>query len=40
VRAMEFQSTTKFLSDSRSVLGSLLFVADKFGDLNFQEPES
>jgi hypothetical protein len=40
VRAMVFQSMTKFLPDSRWVLGSLLFIADKFGDLNLQEPES
>jgi hypothetical protein len=37
---MAFQSTTKFLPGSRWVLGSLLFIADKFGDLNLQEPES
>jgi hypothetical protein len=35
-----FQSTTKFLPGSRWVLGSLLFIADKFGDLDLQEPES
>jgi hypothetical protein len=40
VRAMPFQSTTKFLSSSRWVLGSLLFIADKFRDLNLQEFES
>jgi hypothetical protein len=40
VRAMAFQSTTKFLPNSRWFLGSLLFVTDKFGDLNLQEPES
>jgi hypothetical protein len=34
MRAMTFQSTTKFLPGSRWVLGSLLFVANKFGDLN------
>jgi hypothetical protein len=40
VRAMTFQLTTKFLPGSRWVLGSLLFIADKYGDLNLQEPES
>jgi hypothetical protein len=40
VRAIGFQSTTKFLPDSRWVLGSLLFIADKFEDLNLQELES
>jgi hypothetical protein len=39
MRAMVFQSTTKFLPGSRWVLGSLLFIADEFGDLNHQEPE-
>jgi hypothetical protein len=37
---MSFQSTTKFLPGSRWVLGSLIFIADKFGDMNLQEPES
>jgi hypothetical protein len=37
---MVFQFTTKFLPGSRWVLGSLLFDADKFGDMNLQEPES
>jgi hypothetical protein len=40
LRSMAFQSTSKFLPDSRWVLGSLLFVTDKFGDLSLQEPES
>jgi hypothetical protein len=40
VRAMVFQSTTKFLPSSRWVLGSLLFIADKFRDLNLQGAES
>jgi hypothetical protein len=40
VRAMVFQSTTKFLPGSRWFPGSLLFVTGKFGDLNLQEPES
>jgi hypothetical protein len=40
VRAMSFQSTTKFLPSSRWVVGSVLFIADKFGDLNLQESES
>jgi hypothetical protein len=31
---MTFQSTTKFLPGPRWVLGSLLFIADKFEDLN------
>jgi hypothetical protein len=39
-RSMAFQSTNKFLPGSRWVLGSLLFVADKFGDLRLHEPES
>jgi hypothetical protein len=37
---MTFQSITKFLPDLRWVLGSLLFIADMFGDLNLQELES
>jgi hypothetical protein len=40
VRAMVFQITTKFLPGSRCVIGSLLFIANKFGDLNLQKPES
>jgi hypothetical protein len=40
VRPMVFQSTSKFLPSSRWVLGSLLFVIDKFGDLNLKELES
>jgi hypothetical protein len=40
VRAMTFQYTTKFLLGSRWVLGSLLFIVDKFRDLNLHEPES
>jgi hypothetical protein len=40
VSAMVFPSTTKFLLCSRWVLGSLLFIVDKFGDLILQEPES
>jgi hypothetical protein len=40
VRAMPFQSTTKFLPRSRWFLGFLLFIANKFGDLNLQEPKS
>jgi hypothetical protein len=39
VRSMTFQSTNKFSLDSRWVFGSLLFIADKFGDLSLQEPE-
>jgi hypothetical protein len=40
VRAMVFQSTTKFLPGSRWFLGSLQFITDKFGDLTLQEPKS
>jgi hypothetical protein len=40
MRSMTFQSSNKFLPDSRWVLGSLLFIVDKFGDLSLQEPES
>jgi hypothetical protein len=40
VRAMVYQSTTKFLPGSRWFLESLQFVPDKFGDLTLQEPES
>jgi hypothetical protein len=40
VRSMAFQSATKFLPSSRWALRSLLFIADKFGDLSLQEPES
>jgi hypothetical protein len=40
MRPMAFQSTTKFLPGSRWVLGSLLFITDKFGDLSLQELES
>jgi hypothetical protein len=40
VRSMAFQSTDKFLLGLRWVLGSLLFLADKFGDLSLQELES
>jgi hypothetical protein len=39
VRAMAFQSTTKFLPGSRWFLGSLQFVTDKFRYLNLQEAE-
>jgi hypothetical protein len=34
------QSTSKFLPGSRWFLGSLIFIANKFGDLNLQEPKS
>jgi hypothetical protein len=37
---MAFQYTTKFRPVLRWVLGSLLFIVDRFGDLNLQEPES
>jgi hypothetical protein len=40
VRSMVFQLTRKFLPRSRWVLGSLLFITDKFRDLSLQEPES
>jgi hypothetical protein len=40
VRAMTYQSTTKFLPGSRGFLRSLQFITDKFGDLTLQEPES
>jgi hypothetical protein len=40
VRAIAFQSTTKFLLGSRWFLGALQFVIDKFGDLNLQKLES
>ena len=40
MRALAFQLITKFLLGLRWVLGSLLFIADKFGDPNLQEPES
>jgi hypothetical protein len=39
VRSMVFQSSSKFLPGSRWVLGSLLFITNKFRDLNLQEPE-
>jgi hypothetical protein len=40
MRSTAFQSRTKFLPGSGWVLGSLVFIADKFGDLSLQEPES
>jgi hypothetical protein len=40
MRAMAFQSTTKFLLGSKWFLGSLQFVTNRFGDLNPQEAES
>jgi hypothetical protein len=39
MRAMTFQSTTKFLPSSKWFLGSLEFLTDKFGNLSLQEPE-
>jgi hypothetical protein len=39
MRAMVFQSTTKFLPSSRWFLGSLEFLIDKFGNLSLQELE-
>jgi hypothetical protein len=40
VRLMMFPSSNKFLPDLRWVLGSLLFITDKFRDLSLQELES
>jgi hypothetical protein len=40
VRAMAYQSATKFLPSSRWFLRSLQLVTDKFGDLTLQEPEA
>jgi hypothetical protein len=40
VRSMTFKSTNKFIPDSRWVLGSLLFIVDKFRYLSLQESES
>jgi hypothetical protein len=37
---MAFQSTSKFFLGSRLVFGSVLFIADKMGDLSLQELES
>jgi hypothetical protein len=39
VRSMTFQSTSKFLSDSRWVFRSLFFVTEKFEDVISQELE-
>jgi hypothetical protein len=39
VRSMAFKSTSKFLSGSRLVFRFLLFITNKMGDLNLQEPE-
>jgi hypothetical protein len=39
VRTIAFQSTTKFLPSLKWFLGSLEFLADKFGNLSFQELE-
>jgi hypothetical protein len=39
VRAMAFQSTTKFLPGSRWFLCSLEFLTDKFGNVSLHEPE-
>jgi hypothetical protein len=36
---MAFRSTNKFLLGSRLLFGSLLFIADKMGNLNLQEPK-
>jgi hypothetical protein len=40
MRVVAFESTIKFLPGSRWVLGSLLFIAKKFGDMNLQQPKS
>jgi hypothetical protein len=40
VRSMAFRSSSKFLPGSRLVFGSLLFIANKIGDLNLQELKS
>jgi hypothetical protein len=39
MRAMTFQSTTKFLPSSRWFLGSVVFLTDKFGNLSLQRLE-
>jgi hypothetical protein len=39
VRTIAFQSTTKFLRNSRWFLCSLEFLTDKFGNLSLQEPK-
>jgi hypothetical protein len=39
MRTMAFQSTTKFLPNSRWFLGSLEFLTDKFGNPSLQESE-
>jgi hypothetical protein len=39
MRIMTFQSINKFLPDSRWFLGSLQFIANKFGDQSLQEHE-
>jgi hypothetical protein len=39
VRSMAFRSTNKFLLGSRLLFGSLLFIADKMGNLSLQEPK-
>jgi hypothetical protein len=35
-----FKSTSNFLPDSRLIFRSLLFIADKMGDMSLQEPKS
>jgi hypothetical protein len=40
MRSMAFESASKFLLGSMLVFRSLLFVADKMGDMSLQEPES
>jgi hypothetical protein len=40
VRSLVSRSSSKFLPNSKWDFGSLLFIADKFGDLSLQETES
>jgi hypothetical protein len=40
VKSMAFDSTSRFLPGSRLVIGSVLFIADKMGDLSLHQPES
>jgi hypothetical protein len=37
VKSMASQALIKFLAGSRSMFGSLHFIANQFGDLNMQE---
>jgi hypothetical protein len=40
VKSMAFDSTSRFLPGSRLVIESVLFIADKMGDLSLHQPES